>query len=219
MEAISREWNRFLKWLRRLFSSHHQRGTVGKRNISGPAFSIAGFLEMMGWFLGILLVAGIVLVLLRWWATGRAASSPADGVLSRHSIEQAMEQGDALAMASDSWMQAARQFGSEGNFRAMYRAMYLALLAGLHQTGKIRFRRNRTNWYYVHDFHGDKPERELFGTLTDLFDHVWYGRKLYPNLNADALHDQISRLTVKTDPPQPVAISGNAPLRREDTRA
>lgn len=54
--------------------------------------------------LGIALVAGIVMVLFRWQAIGKAATASTDGLLSRDKIKQAMEQGDALAMASDSWM-------------------------------------------------------------------------------------------------------------------
>ncbi len=218
-QAISKQWDRFVKWLRRIFFRHHHQRPIAGGNFSGPPFSIATFLEIMGWIVGILLVVGILMVLFRWWPAAKTKSKSASSALSRNSIGQAMEQGDALAMASDSWMSAAQQFGSEGNFRAMYRAMYLSLLSGLHQAGKIRFRRNRTNWYYVHDFHGQMPERQLFGTLTDLFDHVWYGRKLYPGLSADTLRQQIHLLCTKIDQPQPVAVPGHAPLRQEDAHA
>ena len=63
------------------------------------------------------------------------------------------------------------------------------------------------------------PERQLFGTLTDLFDHVWYGRKLYPGLSADTLRQQIRLLCTKIDQPQSVAVPGHAPLRQEDALA
>ena len=219
-DTIGRQWDRWMKWLDRYFRSPRHGSLRG--NHSGADFSFfnfAGFLKILGLVLGVALVAGIIVVFFRWRAVGKTASGSADGLLSRDKILQAMEQGDALAMASDFWMRAARQFGSDGDFRAMYRAMYLSLLAGLHETGKIRFRRNHTNWHYVRDFHGDKPEQALFGSLTDLFDHVWYGRKLYPNINPDSLRDQIRRLIVKPVETPPVSVFGISPTRREDLRA
>ena len=215
--ALGKQWDRLMKWLGHYFHPHKRRALQGHH--AGAGFSFASFLEIMGMVLGIALVAGIVMVLFRWQAIGKAATASTDGLLSRDKIKQAMEQGDALAMASDSWMRAARQFGSDGDFRAMYRAMYLSLLAGLHENGKIRFRRNHTNWHYVRDFHGDKPERALFGSLTDLFDHVWYGRKIYPNINPESLRDKISSLIVRNGKENMVNPTGNLTAHREDPRA
>ncbi|MGC9260728.1 MAG: DUF4129 domain-containing protein [Phycisphaerae bacterium] len=216
-DSIGKQWDRLMKWLGRYFHPQKHRALAGHQ--AGGSFSFANFLEILAMVLGIALVTGIVMVLFRWQAIGKAAAASTDGLLSRDKIQQAMEQGDALAMASDSWMRAARQFGSDGDFRAMYRAMYLSLLAGLHETGKIRFRRSHTNWHYVRDFHGDKPERALFGSLTDLFDHVWYGRKLYPDISSDALRDQIRGLIVPSGKENIVNPSGIPPAHREDPRA
>lgn len=216
-DSISRQWDRLMKWLGHYFHPHKRRALQGHH--AGAGFSFASFLEIMGMVLGLALVAGIVMVLFRWQAMGKAATASTDGLLSRDKIKQAMEQGDALAMASDSWMRAARQFGSDGDFRAMYRAMYLSLLAGLHENGKIRFRRSHTNWHYVRDFHGNKPERALFGSLTDLFDHVWYGRKLYPNISPESLRDKISSLIVRNGKENIVNPTGNLTAQREDPRA
>ena len=219
--AIGRQWDRLMKWLGHYFHPRKHRSLLGHHGNAN--FSFANFLEIIGLVVGVALVAGIVMVLFRWQALGKAAINPSGGLLSRDKMVQAMEQGDALAMASDSWMRAARQFGNDGDFRAMYRAMYLALLAGLHENGKIRFRRNRTNWHYVRDFHGTSPDRQLFGSLTDLFDHVWYGRKLYPDIRAEILRDQIDSLVVL--PEKSVAVkatvqsTGNSTAYLENPRA
>lgn len=216
-DSISRQWDRLMKWLGHYFHPHKQTALHGHRSAAGLSF--ANVLEILATVVGIALAAGIVLVLFRWQALGKTAAATADGLLSREKIKQAMEQGDALAMASDSWMRAARQFHGDGDFRAMYRAMYLSLLAGLHETGKIRFRRNYTNWHYVRDFHGDKPRRALFESLTDLFDHVWYGRKLYPNINPDVLREQISTLIVPHEQQDRAGPTGVPPKVGGDKRA
>ena len=213
-DSLGRQWNQLMKWLGHYFHPHKHTALQGHH--TGGGFSFANFLEILATVLGIALAAGIVMVLIRWQAGGKAAAGTPDGLLSREKIKQAMEQGDALAMAGDSWMRLARQFHGDGDFRAMYRAMYLSLLAGLHETGKIRFRRNHTNWQYVRYFHGDKPQRALFESLTDLFDHVWYGRKLYPNINPDVLREQIGGLTARAGEENrvspvsvPVAVGGD----------
>ncbi len=217
-DSISGQWDRLMKWLGHYFHPHKHTALHGHR-AAATGLSFASVLEIVAVVVGIALVAGIVMVLFRWQALGKTAAATADGLLSREKIKQAMEQGDALAMASDSWMRAARQFHGDGDFRAMYRAMYLSLLAGLHETGKIRFRRNHTNWHYVRDFHGDKPRRALFESLTDLFDHVWYGRKLYPNINPDVLREQISSLIVPHEQQDRVSSTGVPPKVGEDKRA
>ncbi len=215
--AISAQWDRLMKWLRHYFHAHKRR--VSRSYHSSAGFPFAGFLEILAIVLGITLVAGIAMVLVRRQTNGKVPPASGDGLLSRDKIKQAMQQGDALAMASESWMRAARQFGSDGDFRAMYRAMYLSLLAGLHENGKIRFRRNHTNWRYVREFQGAKPERMLFGSLTDLFDHIWYGRKLYPDISPDALRTEIRSLIVKPDQKPAATIPGVFPVQREDGRA
>ena len=216
-DSLGRQWDRLMKWLGHYF--HPRKHTALQGHHAAASFSFTNFLEILATVVGIALAAGIVMVLIRWQAGAKAGAETSDGLLSREKIRQAMEQGDALAMAGDSWMRLARQFHSDGDFRAMYRAMYLALLAGLHETGKIRFRRNHTNWQYVRYFHGDKPQRALFESLTDLFDHVWYGRKLYPNINPEVLREQIGGLTARAGEENRVSPVSVPVAAGGDTRA
>lgn len=116
-------------------------------------------------------------------------------VLSREAIQEAMESGEALALAPDEWMDEARRLAAEQNFRAVYRALYLALLSGLHSNGKIEHSRNRTNWYYVQHYRGPDGERPMFEHLTDLFDRVWYGHKQAPESRLEELQQQVKLLT------------------------
>jgi Domain of unknown function (DUF4129) len=116
-------------------------------------------------------------------------------VLSQEQIREAMESGNALALDSSQWMEQARRLAGEQDFRAVYRALYLALLSGLHAAGKIEHNRNRTNWVYVAHYRGPAPERARFSELTELFDRVWYGRKTAQEDNLDQLRVDVAMLT------------------------
>ncbi len=181
--------------LRHIFGSGHRGASGG--NAGGHA-SIAQDLEMLGVIAVLVLAAIIGLVLLRSWRMGRIKpTGGAGGLPSRQAIEQAMQCGDALAMASDAWLAAAQQFSVDGDFRAMYRAMYLALLAGLHETGKIQFRRQQTNWQYVRTFRGEDIQRNTFVSLTEMFDRVWYGHKEYERVDLENIQSRIRLLIGK----------------------
>ena len=120
---------------------------------------------------------------------------PVANILSRRQVHQAMESGDALALDSKQWMDEAGRWAAEQNFRATYRALYLALLSGLHTLGKIEHSRNRTNWAYVQQYLGPTGERAMFADLTQLFDHVWYGHKSAVGSDLEQLRNHVALLT------------------------
>jgi hypothetical protein len=162
----------FFSWLRKLFD---------KSGVSAPDMPLAGgdladILRKGAWaaFAALLALAGLYLYGLRGKAGGRIRMA---AVLSRRKVREALDGADALAMDWRGWMDVADGMEEEGDFRAMYRAMYLSLLSGLHEKGRIDFRANRTNWAYVNGYKGSREERETFGELTGLFDQVWYGLK------------------------------------------
>ncbi|MHC4887384.1 MAG: DUF4129 domain-containing protein [Planctomycetota bacterium] len=154
---------------------------------------IAGPLQILGWVALAVLLAYLSIVLLRHFGI----LSPPVGtarVLSRKQVDQAMNDGEALAMEQDEWLALADRLEAEHEFRSVYRALYLALLSGLHKAGKIDFRRNRTNWSYVNRFRGHSTDQNDFAELTDLFDHVWYGLKPATHTSIHPLRSQVRSL-------------------------
>jgi hypothetical protein len=178
----------FFNWL---FRSRRQP-SVGR----GSGWEgMGGVLKAVAWM--VLAVALVfILVLIVKIVSQSSGGAPSAVVLSRRQVREALEAGDALAMGSAQWLDEARRLAAEQNFRAVYRAMYLALLSGLHSAGKIEHSRNRTNWAYVQQYRGSSDERVTFGELTDLFDHVWYGREeAAAGTDLDQLQRKVATLT------------------------
>ncbi len=111
------------------------------------------------------------------WSQRRGAARESAVLPPVVNVKKALDEGDALAQNADAWLSLAQQLGQDGDWRMAYRAMYLALLSGLHETGRIHFRKSLTNHAYVNRYRGPKEEMQIFSTLTDIFDRVWYGDK------------------------------------------
>lgn len=101
------------------------------------------------------------------------------------SIAKALEDGDALAYDKAEWSKQADFMLGEGDIRLAFRSLYLGLLSGLHEQGRIVFAQTRTNWHYVRSFRGAGEARRVFAEMTDVFDRVWYG--LLPAVDEDGL--------------------------------
>ena len=156
-----------------------------------PAF--VGALKVLGYVVVGILVVFLAFLAYRLIREGQLGRRHAR-VLSREQVREALEQGEALALGGPQWLAEAERLAREGNFRAVYRALYLALLSGLHERGKIDFRRSRTNWTYVRRYRGPEDERGVFADLTSLFDRVWYGFKPAQDRSVDALRGQVEGL-------------------------
>jgi len=115
-------------------------------------------------------------------------------IVSRERVAQALADGDALAFGSARWLAEADRLAAESEFRAVYRALYLALLSGLHAANRIDFRRTRTNWSYVRHYRGAEPGKAVFSSLTLLFDRVWYGQQLAARASISELRRQVAWL-------------------------
>jgi hypothetical protein len=170
----------------------------GLRNANPPglgksSFNLASILKTIAWVVLAVLVAVIALLLIRGLQRVGAKTS-VTRVLTRQQVREAIETGDALAMAGSQWLAEADRLAQAGEFRAVYRALYLSLLSGLHSAGKINYRRHRTNWTYVTRFRGSPTHRDLFHNLTMLFDEVWYGLKPAPGSSIADLRRQVATL-------------------------
>ncbi|GJM24072.1 MAG: hypothetical protein DHS20C16_04870 [Phycisphaerae bacterium] len=161
-------------------------------NLTGGSGLLA-ILELLIWVGGAALIIYVLVLLYRAYLQRPEGVTNAR-VLSREEIRSALEQGDALALGGAAWLDEAQQLAQAGEFRAVYRALYLALLSGLHRNGQIEFRRQRTNWTYVSRFNGDENDRSVFSELTQLFDEVWYGLKGVAHRDIDELRVKVSNL-------------------------
>lgn len=188
----------FWKWLKGLFPSPSSSPALPSAP-GGWNFDFATIIRIVGWvLLAVVIVVLGVLLFKRMRATPRRGRSTR--VLSREQVRSALETGEALALEGHEWVEQADKMLAEKDLRAVYRALYLAMLAGLHTAGKIDFRRTRTNWFYVRRFKGDEADRNIFGDLTELFDQVWYGSQ-------PARIDEVSRVKAKV-----VSLVGEAAL-------
>jgi hypothetical protein len=160
-------WAQIEQWL-------NGRHNSGLPSAAGSAAMIGGVLKLLAW-IALAVALALIAVFLYRALRDRQSFTGAARVLSREHVRRALEEGQALALESPQWLAEADRLALEKDPRAVYRALYLALLAGLHSAGKIDFRPTRTNWIYVDRFRGPVPERDLFSDLTRLFDLVWYG--------------------------------------------
>lgn len=163
-------------WLGRKLFSHDDETRTNRTALSDKGWLTLGLvLKIVFWA-----VLAAVVLLIGWFAIRAlldAKRRPARVKIrpTAEKIRAALSEGAALALAGEEWLAEADQLAGDGDFRAAYRALYLALLSGLHDAGAIHFRRNRTNWTYVREFRGEAAKRGAFENLTGLFDEVWYG--------------------------------------------
>ena len=192
-DRLGHDWDVFTDWLASLFRGTPRRAP-SHPVASGFGSSLPGMLKVIAIVVIVVAVVLLFVVLFRSIKV-RPPQGPTAKILSREQLHEALQSGDALALGSVEWMDEARRLAMEQNFRAVYRALYLALLSGLHTAGKIEHSRNRTNWFYVSQYRGPASERTTFSHLTDLFDRVWYGRLVAVNGNLDEIRQQIAELT------------------------
>ena len=204
-ESWGNRLERFLEWL---FERDRKPTSHGgnSRDDSGAWFgSIGDVFRLLGWALLGLAIIGMGWALLAFFVGRQRAASSATP--DRKTLSAALDQADALAAESTVWVDHARQLVQEQDLRLAFRAMYLALLSGLHTAGKIRYRPQRTNHWYVQSFRGTSPQRESFASLTDRFAEVWYGQRPPDTQAFDRIGGEVKRLLDST-PDVSVASAG-----------
>ena len=155
--------------------------------------TLPAVLKVLGYV--IIGVVAVFVVFIVWRILQERHGSRAQAaVLSREQVREALDSGSALALDTPQWLVEADRLAREGDFRAVYRALYLALLSGLHSRGKIDFRRSRTNWTYVRRFRGEGQQRSVFAALTERFDRVWYGLKRGDESSLPTVKRQVASL-------------------------
>ncbi|MEM7624131.1 MAG: DUF4129 domain-containing protein [Planctomycetota bacterium] len=191
-EGFGNLFERFFDWLFERNPSP-QPSPTGAGGDAGAWFgSIGAWFKVLGWALLVAtlgLIGWVVLSNLR-----RQKAIVARGTPDRQALDTALDGADALAADSQAWTNHARELAEEQDLRLAFRAMYLALLSGLHQAGKIRYRPQRTNRWYVEGFRGPEAERTSFAGLTDRFGEVWYGQQVPDALMFTQVGAQVEQL-------------------------
>ncbi|MEM8736988.1 MAG: DUF4129 domain-containing protein [Planctomycetota bacterium] len=174
----------FFDWL---FNRNRSSMSPATAQNSGSWFdwlgSIGAWLKTLGIIVLLLTAAFLGWILwqyLRGQRELRARAAP-----DRQVLTAALDSADALVADHHTWVRHAEELAQEQDHRLAFRAMYLALLSGLHAAGSIRYRRERTNHWYVQGFRGDDTQRAGFAGLTDRFGEVWYGEHV-PNADSFA---------------------------------
>jgi hypothetical protein len=155
---ISRQWNRFTEWLRRLFS-------FGGRFAAGSSP-----------VLPYVLVAGLILLIA--YAIAYAAQRYRPGgrpARSKPPVDTVVEPEESAAAEPDAWIAAARRHAAAGDYRKAYRAVFIAILIRLDRKGAIRFERSKTNGDYVRALRAAPDLLAFLRPLANDFDARWYG--------------------------------------------
>ncbi len=155
---ISKKWDAFVEWLRRVFS-------FGGRLGGGSAPVLPYILT-------------VALILLMAYAIAYAIKNYKGGSLATKktpTVDTLLEPEEAAAAEPDAWISAAKRHAAAGDYRRAYRAVFIAILIRLDRAGALRFERSKTNGDYVRAL-GDKPKLLAFlRPLANDFDARWYG--------------------------------------------
>lgn len=187
-------------WLEWLFRDRNPAPSPSGRSLGsgGGGLALGALLKGLGWVLLIVVVGLLLWMLLGWLGTQRSAGHASPP--TRAALDSALKQRDALAADADAWATHAQALAEERDLRQAFRAMFLSLLSGLHSSGDIRYRAQRTNWAYVRGFRGPSSRRDAFGELTRRFDDVWYGHREPRPEEFDALRGRVTTLLREAAP-------------------
>jgi hypothetical protein len=202
---------RMQKWLSDWLARFSRGRHAGGGHAGGSTGGLSTFFWVIAWVVLGLFVVAVIFLIVRI-VRGSRMAVVAGNVLSREQVADALTKGNALALAGEQWLDEASRLAAERNFRAMYRALYLALLSGLHSQGKIDFNRHQTNWVYVSRYRGATGERKIFSRLTELFDNVWYGQKDGDGRDLDSLQREVLELIASKEG-APAALNGGEAAR------
>lgn len=170
---LERKLERIMEWLTSLDTSEDRSEKKTTAEISTGSMFATGFFSVVGYIL-LIVAAGFMLFAVYTYLRDRERGPPVQKG-ARIGVARALEEGNALAYNDAEWRNQADNYLERGDIRAAFRSLYLGLLSGLHEQGRIVFARNRTNWHYVRNFRGESEARRNFAEMTDLFDRVWYG--------------------------------------------
>ncbi len=82
---------------------------------------------------------------------------------------------DALRQPPEGWLEDARRFVAQGDYRQAVRCLMLAILNTLHRVRQIDYEKSKTNRECLAGFRGEAGRRGNFSSLITTFELAWYG--------------------------------------------
>lgn len=158
---VSDLWERFMRWLGRLFS-----------------FGSAGGVGGAGYFMVYLLYGGLIIGLayVIVYAIRRLASrTEAEKGRKKPGVGVIEEPEESASVEPDAWLAAAQRHAAAGDFRRAYRAVFIAILLRMDRMGALQFERSRTNGEYLRALRGRTSLFSFLRPLANDFDRHWYG--------------------------------------------
>ncbi len=155
------------------------QGTGGRSDAGLVAPAQTSGLNALGWifFWGILLAVCVAALVIAW--RNRMPKTQSAKTLeveqNKPSLEEILAQSNPQTVA-ELWRQA-EDLAQQGRFLEAVRSLYLAVLAFLHRSHRIRYESTRTNGEYVDQLRSDGPLQNWFRGLTGIFELKWYGER------------------------------------------
>lgn len=151
-------WEAFWNWFRGLF-----------KMFGSPL--VGSTLQWV--FIAVFLVAGgwLAYLIVREGFRRKRVAIEQDG--TSIPVVEALEQ----LHSSEEWLKRSKELAGKGEYREAYRAVFLAGLMGLHETGALIYSRFLPNGYYIRRLEQVKATevRETMRVLVSTFERIWYG--------------------------------------------
>jgi hypothetical protein len=155
---LKEQWERFWQWLQKLLQ-------VSQVESAGSALQWV--------FIALFVVVGVWVLVRIFRALRGRTRRRVEAELSPLLVEE-LERFDS----SQEWLEEAERLAVEGGYRSAQRALFLCALMRLHETGAVTFSRFRSNGEYVRALEQYRQEeRQIFSSLTEDFDRLWYGEE------------------------------------------
>lgn len=170
-DAVDHWLESLAEWLRRRFPDPEGRASTGR--------DWRAIIRLIFYFTGVLLLALLLVALRRWWVARRAARRPSAPKAGEPVVDINDESLTAGDLPADRWLTLAQELMGRGDFRQALRALYLALLAQLGDTGRVAIARYKSNRDYLSELtrraHAEPELLERFAQCMAAFERAWYG--------------------------------------------
>jgi hypothetical protein len=172
LDALGRWIEALIDWLIRRLPQSEER-TSGERDWRP-------LIRHLFYLTGALLFVLLLLVMWRWWwRTRRPVDHTAAAPLLEPQVNIHDETLTAADLPSDRWQMLARELMAHNDLRAALRALYLAMLAQLGDTGHVALARFKSNRDYRNELdrraHVEPELLACFTRCMTAFERAWYG--------------------------------------------
>lgn len=179
-------WHRFTQWLkdtvraffRWLYAILHRLFPEDREQSSGAGSETLKLaMEVAIVVLVVVLVAIVFIVAVRQWRLFAQAPDVQQVAVAQPEVKIEDESARADALPEDQWLQLAREYQAQGDYRLAMRALFLAMLASLAARNLIQIVRYKSNLAYKAELKR-RTQPETFAAFTEgvlQYECVWYG--------------------------------------------